>query len=79
MRISCFNTNGKMKTKKEKIKPTATITGEDGNIFNLLAICNKALKKAGQNAQAKEMSSRVFASGGYDKALEIMGGYCELR
>lgn len=60
-------------------KPKAKVLGQDGNVFNLLAICSKSLKRAGQTDQAKEMTEKVFASGSYDEALQIMGQYCELN
>jgi len=59
-------------------KPKAQVLGQDGNVFNLIGICSKALKRAGQTAQAKEMTDKVFASGSYDEALQIMEQYCEL-
>lgn len=65
-----------MENKTEK--PKAKVIGEDGNVFNLLGICSKALKKAGQSEQAKEMSKRVMASGSYLEALQAMEEYCEL-
>ena len=59
-------------------KPEAKVYGENGNVYNLLAICSRALKNAGQKDQAKEMQEKVFACGSYDEALSIMGQYCEL-
>ena len=59
-------------------KPKAKVIGEDGNVFNLIAICSKALKRAKQQDKAKEMQDRVFGCGSYDEALTIMGEYCEL-
>ena len=65
-----------MQTKIEK--PKAQVLGQDGNVFNLVGICSKALKRAGQSEQANQMTQKVFASGSYDEALEIMGEYCDL-
>ena len=59
-------------------KPSVKLTGEDGNVFNLLGICTKALKRAGSDDKSKELRSRVFAAKSYDEALAIMGEYCEL-
>jgi len=67
------------KTKTTTEKPVAEVIGQDGNVFNLIGICSKALKRAGQPDKAKEMSERVFKSGSYDEALVIMGEYCELQ
>ena len=58
-------------------KPKAPIVGANGNVFNLLGICNRALNRAGQKAQAEEMQNRVFACESYDKALSIMLEYVD--
>jgi len=63
----------------ETKKPIAKLVGKDGNVFNLIGICSKALKSAGLPDKAKEMSEKVFASSSYDEALQIMGEYCDLR
>lgn len=60
------------------LKPKAKLTGQDGNVFNLIGICSKALKSAGMHDQAKEMTERVFGSESYEEAIAIMGEYCEL-
>lgn len=60
------------------MKPKAKVIGENGNVFVTLGICSKSLKKNGQHEQAKEMTDRVFNSGSYDEALQIMMEYCEL-
>ena len=65
-----------MKTTIEK--PEAQVIGQDGNVFNTLSICVKALKRAGQTEQANELTKRVFASESYDEAIQIMHEYCEL-
>ncbi len=60
-------------------KPKANVLGQDGNVFNLIGICSKALKKEGKYDEAKEMSNRIFACGSYDEALVIMSEYCDLQ
>ena len=62
----------------EVIKPVAKVIGENGNVFNLLAICSTALKRAKQKQLAEEMTNKVLNSKSYDEALCIMGEYCEL-
>lgn len=61
----------------EPRKPLAPIIGADGNIFNLIGICSRALKTAGYNDKAKEMTNRITSSGSYDEALSIMCEYIE--
>lgn len=66
--------------KAENIKkPIAKVIGEDGNVFNLIGICSRSLRKAGQGDRAKEMSEKIFKAGSYDEALAIMAEYCDLR
>ena len=63
----------------EKVKPTAKVVGQNGNVFNLIGICNKVLQKAGQFEEAKKMQAEVKACGSYDEVLVIMGKYCNLQ
>ena len=58
-------------------KPTAKLIGADGNVFNLIGIASKALKRAGLRDQATEMSHRVFNCGSYDEALQIIQEYVD--
>lgn len=60
-------------------KPTVQLSGQDGNVFNLIAICSKALKRAGLEDQAKEMTNKAMNSGSYDEALQIMMQYCNVK
>ena len=53
-------------------------TFADGNVFNLIGIASRTLKKHGLGDQAKEMSSRVFACGSYGEALNIIGEYVNI-
>ena len=59
-------------------KPIAKVLGKDGNVFNLIGICGRALKQAGQREKITEMQSRIFSCSSYDNALSIMSEYCEL-
>ena len=59
----------------EQEKPDAPIVGADGNVFNIMGIASRTLKRAGMHDQAKEMCSRVTESGSYDNALGIIMEY----
>jgi len=59
----------------EQEKPDAPLIGADGNIFSLMGIASRTLKRAGMPDQAKEMCSRVTGSGSYDNALGIIMEY----
>jgi two-component SAPR family response regulator len=66
-----------MQQMDNKTKPKVQLVGQDGNVFNLLGICVKALKKAGQYKEAQELQKRVLAGGSYAEALSIMLEYVE--
>lgn len=60
-------------------KPKAKLIGADGNVFNLIGIASRSLKRAGQNDKAAEMSERVMNSASYDEALSIIMEYVEVE
>ena len=60
---------------KEFKKVDAKIIGADGNVFNLIAICSKALKRNGYYKESEELVKRVTSSQSYDEALSIMCEY----
>lgn len=59
-------------------KPRVQLTGKNGNVFNLLAICKCALRESNLSALADEMVKRVTSAGSYDEALCIMMEYCDV-
>jgi len=59
-------------------KPICKLIGEDGNIFNLLAIARRSLLRAGLKQEAEEMVDRVTSSNSYGEALRIIGEYVEI-
>jgi hypothetical protein len=61
----------------DKPKPKVQLVGEDGNVFNLLGLCVKALKRDVQYEEAQELQKRVLECGSYEKALSIMLEYIE--
>lgn len=60
-------------------KPVCKLIGENGNIFDLVGIASRALKRAGMQNKAEEMQKRTFASGSYDEALAILQDYVEVE
>lgn len=60
------------------IKPECVLSGQDGNIFNLAGIAERAMRKHGLAEQAEEMKGRVFSSGSYTEALSIIGEYVSI-
>lgn len=62
----------------EKQKPNCPLIGKDGNIFHLVGIAAKTLRRNGMSAEATEMSEKVFGSGSYEEALGIIGEYVNI-
>ncbi len=60
-------------------KPRCRLIGEDGNIFNLLGIASRTLKRVGMPDKAKEMWDRVTESKSYIQALAIISEYVEIE
>ena len=58
-------------------RPKMKLVGQDGNIFAILGRASRLLKENGQPDQAKEMRNRVYQSGNYYKALNIISEYME--
>ena len=63
---------------QEKQKPNCPLIGQDGNIFNLMGIASRTLRRNGMSDQASEMCDRVRESGNYYKALCIIGEYVNI-
>lgn len=61
----------------ERTKPHVSFSGENGNVFNLIAIARRALKQAGHHDEAKTLFAEVTAASTYAEALEILGTYVE--
>ena len=63
---------------QERKKPDCPLIGQDSNIFNLLGIASRTLKRNNMQSEAKEMQSRVLSSGSYADALCIIGDYVNI-
>lgn len=63
---------------QQREKPDCPLIGADGNIFNLMGIAAKTLRRNGMADEAKEMTNRIYASGSYDQALGIIGEYVNI-
>lgn len=62
-----------------KQKPVCVLSGQDGNIYNLLGLAGKALRKDHQYANIERMQNRVFAAASYEEALSIISEYVEVQ
>lgn len=62
-----------------KKKPRAKLIGEDGNVFNLIAISKRALIKEGMRQEAEEMANKITTEAkSYGEALRILRDYVEI-
>lgn len=62
---------------KEKI--TVKLIGEDGNIFNLMGICSRELKRAGQRDEADQLVRDIITdANSYEEALAIISEYVDI-
>lgn len=59
----------------EEQKPDAPIIGGSGNIFTIMGVAGKALRKAGFKDEATEMQNKIMRCGSYDEALQIVMCY----
>lgn len=60
-------------------KPDCELIRQDGNIFNLMGIASKTLKKNGMKEQAEEMVKRITQGAhNYSEALCIIGEYVNI-
>ena len=67
-----------MSNESKQNKPDCPLIGTDGNIFNLVGIASRTLKRNGLSDEASEMTSKVFKSGSYEEALGIIGEYVNI-
>lgn len=58
-------------------KPIVELVGENGNIYNLVALAMAGLREAGQKDKSIEMKDRVFSSHSYSEALGIIAQYVD--
>lgn len=71
---------GFLPEQQERQKPDCELIGQDGNIFALIGIASRTLRRHGMEEQAREMQDRI--TGGdcpsYDAALSIIGEYVNI-
>lgn len=61
-------------------RPTVKLTGENGNIFNLMGIASKALERAGQREKAKEMRDKIINEAkSYHEAIATIADYVNIE
>ena len=67
-----------MSNENKCVKPDCPLIGENGNIYNLVGIASRTLKRNGLSDEASEMREKVFGSGSYEEALGMIGEYVNI-
>lgn len=67
-----------MSNENKQTRPDCPLIGQNGNIYNLVGIAAKTLKRNGLSDEASEMTEKVFGSGSYEEALGIIGEYVNI-
>ncbi len=64
---------------QEHQKPLCPLIGQNGNIFNLMALASRTLRQNGMTDEAKEMQNRIIGGEchSYEEALRIISEYVE--
>jgi hypothetical protein len=56
------------------------ITGQDGNVFNLIGLCSRAARKAGvPGDEVEAFQAEVMQAGSYNAALRVMAAWFDVR
>lgn len=62
----------------DEMKPKCKLIGENGNIFNLVAIASRVLRDNGKAKEADELNHRIWDCESYDQALSVIGEYVDI-
>lgn len=60
-------------------KPVVKLIGQDGNVFMIIGLTNRALKQAGLEAEAKEFVYKAYSASSYSEVLQLVTQYCSIR
>lgn len=76
----CVENKGQRETEREFIKPPCKLLGENGNIFNLMAIACRTLQQHGYNNKAMELEKRIIGGDAesYAEAILIIMEYVDV-
>lgn len=66
-----------MKSKLDK--PVVKLSGEDGNVFSIIARVSKALKKAGMKEEAAEFVAKTPTCDDYWAVVALAAKYVEIE
>ncbi|WP_270364122.1 hypothetical protein [Bacillus paranthracis] len=65
---------------KSKTGIEVKLIGEDGNVFNLMGIVSKAMRRNGiSKDEIEQFQNEVTSSDSYDEALQVMMRWVDVR
>ena len=59
-------------------KPTCKLIGEDGEVFNIIALVRRALVDAGDREMAREFFNKAMHQRSYDDVLRLCTEYVDV-
>ncbi len=59
-------------------KPVVQLSGQDGNVFNLISIVRLALKEQVSREKAEEFTARAVQCESYDEVLSLIQEYVDV-
>lgn len=60
-------------------KPTVKLSGQDGNVYNIINLVSKALERAGLKYEANKFTEKALDSHGYDEVIQLAMEYVEVE
>lgn len=60
-------------------KPKCELIGKDGNVFNIIGLVSKTLKKEGMVNEADEFLKKAYSSESYEAVLCLCSEYVEIE
>lgn len=60
-------------------KPIVNLSETDGNVFMIIGVCSKALKKAKLSDKANEFKHKAQGAKSYDEVIQLAMEYCEVE
>jgi len=60
-------------------KPICKLTGEDGNVFNIISIVNRTLKLNNMKGEAKLFMMNAFAQESYEDVLKLASEFVNIQ
>ncbi len=77
--LGLSNLMGSGRKGEREMKPLVKLSGEDGNVFFIIARTKKALKRVGLDQEADDFVNKAHKAQSYDEVLRLVMKYCEVE